>query len=162
MAASNLAWYVSRTKWLLTNDCRTPIPTCHYPNLCSASYWLKQITSRQNQQEAVSRSGPVTLHKYGIPVLVLRRHFERKLVVELRNVGCVLRLHQTPGTSRLGTLVSHAGFWVIFVTQRPSPKEDFYLYTFSFEVARWVTRKQQLRRRLWRPKILFEQMTSAL
>ena len=87
----------------------------------------------------------MTRHKYGISVLVLRRHFERKLVVALRNVGWVLRLQQTPGTSRLGTLASHAGFWVIFVTQHPSSKEDFYLNAFSFEVMRWVTRKQQLR-----------------
>ena len=127
--------------------------TCHYPDLCSVSDWLKQIPSRLDQVEAVPSSFSVTRHKYRISVLALRRRFERKLVVTFRNVGCVLRLQQTLGTSRLGTLVSHAGFWVIFVTQRPSPKEDFYLYTFSFEVERWVTRKQQLRR-LWRTKIL--------
>ena len=93
-------------------------------------------------------------------MLALRRHFERKLVVALRNVGCVLKLQQTAGASRLGTLVSHAGFWVIFVTQRPSPKKDFYLYTFSFEVARWVTRKQQLRRRLMETEDLNTVLTS--
>ena len=61
--------------------------TRHYPDLSSASNWL-----RHDQSEALQRSGQ--WHVIGMELLrsFLRSHFAGKPVMALRNVGCFLKL----------------------------------------------------------------------
>ena len=75
-------------KWRLRNDRRNSIlMTRHYPDLSSASDWL-----RHDQSEALQRSGK--WHVIGMELLhsYLRRHFAGKLVMALWNVGCFLKV----------------------------------------------------------------------
>lgn len=57
--------------------------TYHNSDKGRASDWLKICC---NQSEALSRSGLVTRHQYGISALVLRRHLAGKPCVESGNV----------------------------------------------------------------------------
>ena len=59
--------------------------TCHYPDLCSASDWLKQ-------SQALSRSAGSNSHGYGISALVPHTSFRGEAVVALLNIGCFLKL----------------------------------------------------------------------
>ena len=58
-------------KWCLRNECRNSIlMTCHYPDLGSASDWLKQI---YQAAWSIRRTTPMwveTCHQYGISALV--------------------------------------------------------------------------------------------
>ena len=70
------------TKWRLRKDCNNSIlMTCHYPDLGSASDWLRQI-SRHNQSEALPRSGMLAY-------VISRKNQWNQCS---RNVGCFLRL----------------------------------------------------------------------
>ena len=69
-------------KWRLRKDCNNSIlMTCHYPDLGSASDWLRQI-SRHNQSEALPRSGMLAY-------VISRKNQWNQCS---RNVGCFLRL----------------------------------------------------------------------
>ena len=58
----------------------------YYPELSSASDWLKKIASSNQKHYQI---WVVTRHQYGIPALVtfLGRHFIRKPVMVSRNIG---------------------------------------------------------------------------
>ena len=59
----------------------------HYPDLGSASDWLKQISTRYDQLEALLQFWVVTRHQYGISELVSQTFFHGKTsggVVECR------------------------------------------------------------------------------
>ena len=64
--------------------------THHYPDLVSASDWLKQIFS---QSEALPRSWQYCIISMEFLHLLLRRRFVGKPVVASQNVSCFLRFH---------------------------------------------------------------------
>ena len=71
-------------KWRLRNERRNSILiTRHYPDLSSASDWLKH-----DQSEVLSRSGQWHVTSMEFLRSFLRRHFAGKPVVALWNVGC--------------------------------------------------------------------------
>ena len=82
-------------KQRLRNERRNSIlMTFHYPDLDSASDWLKQISLAALPIENTGQIWVVTHHQYGIsPALVLRSHFAGKLLVVPRNVSSFLRLY---------------------------------------------------------------------
>ena len=67
--------------------------TFHFPDLDSASGWLKQISLAALPIENTGQIWVVTHHQYGIsPRLFLRRHFAGKPLLVPRNVSSFLRL----------------------------------------------------------------------
>ena len=56
--------------------------TCHHPDLESASYWLKQIPSRDDRPEVLLRSGEWKVISMEFLRSFLRRHIAGKLVTE--------------------------------------------------------------------------------
>ena len=63
-------------KWLLRNSCRNSIlMTRHYPDLGSASFWLKQNSSRCTTDHSTTQIWIVTSHRYGISALVAQTSF---------------------------------------------------------------------------------------
>ena len=78
------------TKWHLRNEHRNTILTIrHYPDLDSASDWMKQIF---NQSKVLTRSGKWRVISMEFLCSFLRRHFTSKLLMVPQNVGCFLRL----------------------------------------------------------------------
>ena len=76
-------------KWCLRNNHRNSIlMTCHYPDLSSASDWMKQFF---NQSEALPRSGWWCIVSVEFLLSFLRHHFVGKPMVESWIVGCFLR-----------------------------------------------------------------------
>ena len=66
--------------------------TCHYPNLNSASHWLKQIFLAAWPIRSSTQIGEVTCHQYGISALVSRMSFRGEtILMALRKVGCFVR-----------------------------------------------------------------------
>ena len=58
-------------KWRLRNECRNSIlMTCHYPDLGSASDWLKQIYQAAWSIRSTTPMWVETCHQYGISALV--------------------------------------------------------------------------------------------
>ena len=63
-------------KWRLRNGCRNSIlMTCLYPDLGSASYWLKQNSSRCTTNHSTNQIWVVTSHQYGISAAVSQPSF---------------------------------------------------------------------------------------
>ena len=61
------------TKWHLRNEHRNTILTIrHYPDLDSASDWMKQIF---NQSKVLTQIWEVTCHQYGVSALVSQTSF---------------------------------------------------------------------------------------
>ena len=52
--------------------------TCHYPDLGSASDWLKHIFHAERPIRSTTQIFVVTCHQYGISALVLQTSFRRK------------------------------------------------------------------------------------
>ena len=78
------------TKWHLRNEHRNTILTIrHYPDLDSASDWMKQIF---NQSKVLTRSGKWRVINTEFLCSFLRRHFTSKLLVVPQNVGYFLLL----------------------------------------------------------------------
>ena len=76
-------------KWCLRNNHRNSIlMTCHYPDLDSASDWMKQFF---NQSEALPGSGWWCIVSVEFLLSFLRHHFVGKPMVESWIVGCFLR-----------------------------------------------------------------------
>ena len=59
------------------------LATCHYPDLLSASYCLKQIPKRDDRPEVLLRSGEWKVISMEFRRSFLRRHIAGKLVTEL-------------------------------------------------------------------------------
>ena len=67
--------------------------TRHYPDLGSASDWLKRAGTSFQPIRSTTKIWVVTRHQYGISALVTgRRRFARAQVATSRDVGCFLRL----------------------------------------------------------------------
>ena len=80
-------------KWPLRNERRNSMPiTHHYPDLGSASDWMKQISTNQKHYPDLG-SGPSLV--WNFLRSFLRRHFPGKPVAASRNAGCFLRLVPT-------------------------------------------------------------------
>ena len=63
-------------KWRLTKQCRNSIlMTCHFPNLDSASDWLKQISQVAWPIRSTPQIWVMTCHQYGIFPLVSQTSF---------------------------------------------------------------------------------------
>ena len=65
--------------------------TSQYPDLGSASDWLKQISHTARPIRSNTQIWVVTRHQYGISALILRSHLAGKAVEALPNVGCFFR-----------------------------------------------------------------------
>ena len=79
-------------KWRLRNERRNSIlMTRRYPDLASASDWLKKFPTRHDQSESLARSGWWRVNSSFLRSC-LRRHLAGKPVVGSPNVGCFLRL----------------------------------------------------------------------
>ena len=66
----------SSAKERLRNERRNSIlMTCHYPDLGSASDWLKQISHAARPIRSTSQMWVVTRHQYGISALVSQTSF---------------------------------------------------------------------------------------
>ena len=66
--------------------------TPHYPDLGSASDWLKQISHEARTIKSTTQIWVVTRHQYGISVLISQTLFGGKTAEASRNVVCFLRL----------------------------------------------------------------------
>ena len=66
--------------------------TRHYPDLGSASDWLKQISHAARPIRSITQIWVVTRHQYGISALVSQTSFGGVTVAGVANVGCFLRL----------------------------------------------------------------------
>ena len=65
---------------------------CHYPDLDSASDWLKQIFLAAWPIRSSTQIGEVTCHQYGISALVSQMSFRGEtILMALRKVGCFVR-----------------------------------------------------------------------
>ena len=63
-------------KWHLRNECRNSIRmTCHYPDLGSASDWLKQISSMGWTIRSTTQIWVMTCHQHWISELVSQTSF---------------------------------------------------------------------------------------
>ena len=104
------------TKWRLRNERRNSIlMTRHYPDLGSASDWLKQISHVV---------WPIRSHIISVEFLhsFLRRHFTGKPVVVSQSVSCFLRLLNChAGYPYLGTASNNN--WRAICKEIPSKKE---------------------------------------
>ena len=77
---------------LLVQMAHSILMTRHYPDLGSASDWLKQIPLAAHPIRSTTQIWVVTRHQYGIFALVPQTSFRRKPVVTSRDVCCFLRL----------------------------------------------------------------------
>ena len=98
--------YIRRVAWEDSRDFSTPplrnerrnsiLMTRHYPNLGSASDWLKQISHAAWPIRSTTQFRVVTRHQFGISALVSQTSqltsFRWKTMVVSRDVGCFLRL----------------------------------------------------------------------
>ena len=93
-----VAWESSRhftgvsTKWRPRKDSRSSVlMTYHYPDLGSASDWLKQNSiSTSNQKH--HHDLVLTRHQYGISALVSQTSFRGNPMLTSQNVSCLLGL----------------------------------------------------------------------
>jgi len=80
-------------KWRLRNRRRNCIlMMCLYPDLGSASYWLKQNSSPCTTNHSTNQIWVVTSHRYRISAAVSQTSFRGEPVVASRNVGCSIKL----------------------------------------------------------------------
>ena len=84
-------------KWRLSNELRNSIlMTCHYPDLGSASDWLKENSLAAQPIKSNTKIWVVTRHqKLEFLHSLLRRRFARAQVATLPNISCFLRLCAT-------------------------------------------------------------------
>ena len=83
-------------KWRLRNDQRNSIlMTRHYPDLGSASDWLKQISHAVRPIRSTTQLLVLTRYQYGISTIFLKRQFAGKPAMVSKNVCCFLKLGST-------------------------------------------------------------------
>ena len=85
------AWF-SRERRLRNEHKNFKVITYHYPDLGSASNWLKQISLAARPIRSTTQICLVTGHQYGISAFVFQTSFGGKPVVASPNVGRFLRL----------------------------------------------------------------------
>ena len=92
----NIAWENGLlTNWRLRNESRNSIlMSRHYPNLGSASDWLKQILQAARPMRNTTQIWVVSRHQYGISALVSQKSIRRETVEGVANVVYFLRLFE--------------------------------------------------------------------
>ena len=91
----------------LRNERRNSIlMTRHYPDLGSASDWLKKIFHAARPIRSTTKIWVMTRYQYVIPAPVSQKSFSGKPVVQSQNVSCFfLKKKHEKQTKKIGTLV---------------------------------------------------------
>ena len=80
--------------------------TRHYPDLGSASDWLKNIFHAARPIGSTTKIWVMTRYQYAIPAPVSQKSFSGKPVVQSQNVSCFfLKKKHEKQTKKIGTLV---------------------------------------------------------
>ena len=122
-------------KWRLRNERSNSIfMTRHYPDLVSASDWLKHICHAAQPIRRTTQNWLVTSHQYGISVLVSQTSFRGETSGSAVNVGFFLRWKQYVST------------WDAFI----EPKTPDILVRNQTELTTSVWSVRNIWNQLWR------------